>query len=307
MDFTPADELHSTMVPVYKDRRFCDCTTDSCDCGEALKEYEWVWDTNSADPETIVLSCQNRETLFHPRSSQGTTAIRGTTPFKSGHVYYWEVKMLSTLYGTDVVVGVGTKNAMLNTENYCSLVGNDKESWGYSYWGRRHHNGEEWSYGNRYDQGSIIGVKLDMWNGNLEFYLNRKPLGVAFTRLNKYPELYPIVSSTAAKSSIRMIHSTSHPASLMHHCLASLRDHFQETKQLSGIPSLKHFTRKSWWTFTDDEALYPDGERKKDYHWFLDEDSPQVSLANLLRWNMRRRVQRSDSERPPWRLYPILY
>ncbi|XP_008479147.1 SPRY domain-containing SOCS box protein 3-like [Diaphorina citri] len=102
MDFTPADELHSTMVPVYKDRRFCDCTTDSCDCGETLKEYEWVWDTNSADPESIVLSCQNRETLFHPRSSQGTTAIRGTTPFKSGHVYYWEVKMLSTLYGTDV-------------------------------------------------------------------------------------------------------------------------------------------------------------------------------------------------------------
>lgn len=54
--------------------------------------------------------------------------------------------------------------------------------------------------------------------------------GVAFTKLNKHPELYPLVSSTAAKSSIRMIHSTSHSVNLMHHCLVSLQNQFQVSR-----------------------------------------------------------------------------
>ncbi|KAL1451498.1 hypothetical protein WDU94_005869 [Cyamophila willieti] len=160
--------------------------------------------------------------------------------------------MLTSLSGTDVVVGVGTEHAAMSADKYCSLIGSTADSWGYSFQGRRYHNGQEWDYGSSFGQGSIIGVKLDMWSGDLEFYLNRKPLGVAFKAMNKYPNLYPMVSATMANTSIRMIHSTSHPVHLMHHCLGPLRDQFRLTcAELSGIPALKKFLETSWWTFSD--------------------------------------------------------
>ena len=48
-----------------------------------------------------------------------------------------------------------------------------------------HHNGkEEKVYANlKWSEGTIIGVHLDRWRGTLEFYLNRKPLGIAFSNI----------------------------------------------------------------------------------------------------------------------------
>lgn len=44
--------------------------------------------------------------------------------------------------------------------------------------GVKHHNGEQSAYGLRFDvSGTLIGVRLDMWRGTLEFFHNRKPLG----------------------------------------------------------------------------------------------------------------------------------
>uniref|UniRef100_A0A8D9AJY0 SPRY domain-containing SOCS box protein 3 n=1 Tax=Cacopsylla melanoneura TaxID=428564 RepID=A0A8D9AJY0_9HEMI len=290
----------SCMILGFKDGKFCDCYVDACRCGENFKEYEWVWDTHFGNPETIVLSCQNRETLFHPRTSYGTAAIRGTSPFQKGHVYYWEIKMLTFLRGTDIVVGVGTEHAAMSSDKYCSLIGSTADSWGYSFQGKCYHNGEERNYGSNFTQGSIVGVKLDMWSGDLEFYLNRKPLGVAFKHLNQYSNLYPMVCSSMANCSVRMIHSTSHPVDLMYHCLSPLRDQYQLTRdQLSGIPALKQFLKTSWWTFSDEEALYPDGNgsRKKQYHWSLPSRPQGVChrLSNertvrqdVVRWGDRR-------------------
>jgi SPRY domain-containing SOCS box protein 3 len=64
--------------------------------------HEWAWDEQVASPATL-LSKQNREVRFHPGYSSGTAAVRGDSPFKQGNVYYWEIKMLTSLYGTDVV------------------------------------------------------------------------------------------------------------------------------------------------------------------------------------------------------------
>ncbi|CAA9997721.1 unnamed protein product [Nesidiocoris tenuis] len=69
--------------------------------------HEWAWDTEAASPSTL-LSKQNREVRFHPNYSSGTAAIRGDTAFCRGNVYYWEIKMLTCLYGTDVW-GAGTR------------------------------------------------------------------------------------------------------------------------------------------------------------------------------------------------------
>ena len=43
------------------------------------------------------------EVLFHPDYSCGTAAIRGEEPFELGCQHYWEIKMTSAVYGTDMV------------------------------------------------------------------------------------------------------------------------------------------------------------------------------------------------------------
>ena len=57
--------------------------------------------------------------------------------------YYWELKMLRPVYGTDVMVGLCTKDMDLSqhSNNFASLVGSDKHSWGYSFHGYLQHGG----------------------------------------------------------------------------------------------------------------------------------------------------------------------
>lgn len=77
------------------------------------------------------------------------------------------------------MVGVGTQKADLTstTESFCSLLGRDAESWGYSYRGYLQHNGQTKEYTACFKQGSLVGVYLDTWKGTLQFFLDRKPLG----------------------------------------------------------------------------------------------------------------------------------
>ena len=44
---------------------------------------------------------------FHLEYSSGTAAVRGTKPLSEGH-HYWEILMQSAVYGTDMMVGLGT-------------------------------------------------------------------------------------------------------------------------------------------------------------------------------------------------------
>lgn len=53
--------------------------------------------------QTLHLSKMNLEVNFNPAYSMGTSAIRGSKPMASGRHHYWEVKMISQVYGTDVV------------------------------------------------------------------------------------------------------------------------------------------------------------------------------------------------------------
>lgn len=73
-----------------------------CDCGENIHSYEWRW-KKEEDLNNIVISNKNREVLFHPVYSSGTAAVRGNSSFKKNRHYYWEIKMISNLYGTDIV------------------------------------------------------------------------------------------------------------------------------------------------------------------------------------------------------------
>lgn len=116
------------------------------------------------------------------------------------------------------IVGVGTNDFDLKSseDKYCSLIGSDNKSWGYSYMGKlicllvklfktdaiiklylcmyikgvKHHDGERSAYGLKFDKSKpLIGVRLDMWRGTLEFFHNRKPLGMYY----RFQTIYIIV------------------------------------------------------------------------------------------------------------------
>lgn len=80
------------------------------------------------------------------------------------------------------MVGVGTCQVVPADWKlrFCSMLGWDAHSWGYSYKGRIQHNKMSRKYGLRFDLGSLIGIHLDMCAGTLEYYLNRKPLGKSY-------------------------------------------------------------------------------------------------------------------------------
>uniref|UniRef100_A0A2D4N9K5 B30.2/SPRY domain-containing protein n=2 Tax=Micrurus spixii TaxID=129469 RepID=A0A2D4N9K5_9SAUR len=115
------------------------------------------------------------------------------------------------------MVGIGTSDVNLDKfrHTFCSLLGKDEDSWGLSYTGLLQHKGERSNFSTRFGQGSIIGVHLDTWHGTLTFFKNRKCIGLAATKLQN-KRVYPMVCSTAAKSSMKIIRSCATPTSLQY-------------------------------------------------------------------------------------------
>lgn len=70
-----------------------------------VSEFDWVWDECSRSAATL-LSCENRKVSFHSEYSCGTAAIRGSKELSEGQ-HFWEIKMTSPVYGTDMVWLVG--------------------------------------------------------------------------------------------------------------------------------------------------------------------------------------------------------
>lgn len=137
--------------------------------GSPLADFDWVWDDLNKSSATL-LSCDNRKVSFHTEYSCGTAAIRGTKELGEGQ-HFWEIKMTSPVYGTDMVsgrggrgggstagaqapapraphgllcppcspqmVGIGTSDVDLDKyhHTFCSLLGRDEDSWGLSYTG----------------------------------------------------------------------------------------------------------------------------------------------------------------------------
>ncbi|XP_023247434.1 SPRY domain-containing SOCS box protein 3 isoform X2 [Copidosoma floridanum] len=218
------------------------CKETHCDCGENNSSYDWVWD-DKFQTNKLKLDEKSLEVNFHPIFSNGTAAVRGNKILSKNRHHYWEVEMLTQIYGTDVMVGVGTKktNLLRATNSFESLLGMDGESWGYSYRGNIQHGGQMKAYQGSFNKGNLVGVHLDTWKGVLQFFLNRKPLGIAFTGLRGF-KLYPMVCSTAAKSKMRITYCSSIPASLQTECLAVLRPSHKAYLN-TAFPGLKYLSK----------------------------------------------------------------
>ncbi|XP_031171334.1 SPRY domain-containing SOCS box protein 3 [Sander lucioperca] len=230
------------------------CVTSDCLCGEEDEGFDWEWDEHYKSSGAF-LSCNKRKVSFHSDYSCGTAAIRGTKELSDGQ-HFWEVKMTSPVYGTDMMVGIGTSELDLEKFKFSfgSLLGHDENSWGLSYTGSLQHKGDNVKFSSRFGQGSIIGVHLDTWHGTLTFYKNRHCLGVAATRLQN-KKFYPMVCSTAAKSSMKIIRACYTPTSLQYLCCAQLRqmlpccpDVLNAIELPPGLRTLLHL--QLGWVFT---------------------------------------------------------
>lgn len=67
---------------------------------------DWVWDEQYKSSGAF-LSGDSRKVSFHSDYSCGTAAIRGHKELSEGQ-HYWEVKMTSPVYGTDMVSTIQT-------------------------------------------------------------------------------------------------------------------------------------------------------------------------------------------------------
>lgn len=127
------------------------------------------------------------------------------------------------------MVGIGTDKVDIDSHHYeySSFLGKDDQSWGFSYRGLVQHNQRVKYYGQKYSKGVIVGVHLDLDRGTIEFFLNRRPQGKAYLNipLDRKVKLYPMVCSTSAKTSIKLINSTSVKANLQYFCMQTITKH----------------------------------------------------------------------------------
>lgn len=72
-----------------------------CPLCASSTDFDWVWDDLNKSTATL-LTCDNRKVNFHMEYSCGTAAIRGNKELAEGQ-HFWEIKMTSPVYGTDMV------------------------------------------------------------------------------------------------------------------------------------------------------------------------------------------------------------
>ena len=118
------------------------------------------------------------------------------------------------------------------------LVGIDNHSWGLSYTGILRHAGESKHYTSRFfDRDTIIGVKLNLYDGTLTYFKSGECLGVAFTGLNQLAEpLFPLISSTAEDTELEVVSQKCRYQSLEHKCLVAIARRMRQKSDVSRLP-----------------------------------------------------------------------
>jgi hypothetical protein len=98
---------------------------------------------------------------------------------KSSGKWYCEVTYNTLVAATATSIGV-----RLNSESLTSLVGSSTSGYGYNDVGEKKTNGVDTSYGGTPANGSVIGILLNMDDGEISFRWNNNDYGVAFTGLS---------------------------------------------------------------------------------------------------------------------------
>lgn len=166
----------------------------------------WSWSKYDKSHEVKIQGKRLKTVHFHPNWSNGTAAVRGNTPLNNGR-HYWEIRLTQRIFGTSMMFGLCTKKTRLHVDSFINLLGEDGESWGLSHKGLLWHKGKWRHYTKafRENEATTIGLLLDLEQGTLTYYKDGINLGIAFTGLDKVEdELYPVISSTAAKTEMTL-------------------------------------------------------------------------------------------------------
>ena len=184
-----------------------------------------------------LIAPDNRTVLFHPNWSNGTAGMRGTRKLNGGR-YYWEVKTTDRVFGTSMMFGIGTKRARLYAQTFVDLLGINEHSWGLSHKGLLWHRGRGGSYTDIFKHyvATTIGLYFDGVKGTLTYYKDGECLGVAFENLEEIEEsLYPMVSSTAAKTEMSLGMQRREFQSLQDRCRSVILAKLSHKKQIDEL------------------------------------------------------------------------
>lgn len=199
-----------------------------CRCHEEPgASLDWQWFIPNEVNQAAKLSESAALVTLHPHYSRGTATVRGTVAL-SGELHYWEIKVVSPTYGTDMMVGVGLVGADLNyyaSALHSALGWMNMASWGLSYHGYVVHRGESENHNVlTFNRGSIIGCFLDLWHGKLQFFVDGKTHG--YSKLLNLPRaaFYPMVCSTSSRSGFRLIRTATFTMSLQLLACRAIRD-----------------------------------------------------------------------------------
>ncbi|XP_037722806.1 SPRY domain-containing SOCS box protein 3-like [Drosophila subpulchrella] len=239
-------------IPTDTDEEHCGGHTPNlvgCQCGdnEGGHGYSWQWE-DTKESDSLVT---DRDILFHSTRINGTSIVKGKQSLEPGMVHYWEMCVSSPTFRPDVVLGIGTQDVSLGqcANRYVSALGSNDHSWGLMFSGRIQHCGEQLPYWQNISQGCLVGVYLDRSRGHLEFYLNRKGLGLAYTNVPVDPsvKIYPMVCSTGSITAIRLNNCTSVQDTLQLRSFQALAK--KQPDQVSILRQIPGFraTLKSYW------------------------------------------------------------
>lgn len=142
-----------------------------------------------------------------------------------------------------MMFGVGTKDARLHANKFINMLGEDSNGWGLSHKGLLWHGGTGYHFTKRFteNQATKIGLLFDGVNGTLTYYKDGRCLGIAFRGLNEIQEpLYPIVTSTAAKTEMTLAEARRDFVNLQDRCRAEILKRVKTTEQVKqlGLPFL---------------------------------------------------------------------
>lgn len=180
-----------------------------------FKHYQKIgfkWDNND-NKDLIVYANEPQVVMFHPNKSFGTSAIRGDRPLLKNAFTYWQITISDRIFGTSIMIGIGTKEAKTKSIGYLNLLGIDSNSWGLSHKGVIWHDNCSKQFTNAFDENKCvkIGCLFDGYKGRLAYFINNVYIGVAFDNIKVVKKgdeeaeyLYPMISSTISQCIMKL-------------------------------------------------------------------------------------------------------